>query len=451
MKSIKNNKTLNAIFFLLCMFSIFTVNAYATEPNNDNFVNAEQLSGIRVSVTRSNVGATKETGEPDHANNTGGKSVWFKWTAPFTRQMTITTNRSSENLDTLLHIYTGTSVNSLVSITSSHNINSTDNRRSLTRLSANAGVTYYIAVDGFGAVSVPAAEGIFVLDINPALQTEGADYDNDGLTELALFRPSDGSWNYVETSSANTRKRFWGANGDIPLVTSIFGQGRLGFTVFRPSTGIWYFQPTFGTDSYLNWGLSDDKPAPAQFGGGGSSCFSMYRPSSGEWFIYISENDQRYYRFGLPGDVPVPGQYSPDGVADIAVFRPSNGVWYFMIRQSGNPNADSFRAVQFGQAGDKPVPADYDGDGILDIAVYRPSTGTWWVLRSSDWQARTFQWGLAEDIPTTGDYDGDGIFDYAVFRPSNGTWYIHRSSDNSVLIQQFGQNGDIPVTSNYGK
>ena len=30
----------------------------------------------------SNVGATREPGEPDHCANDGGASVWFDWTAP---------------------------------------------------------------------------------------------------------------------------------------------------------------------------------------------------------------------------------------------------------------------------------------------------------------------------------------------------------------------------------
>ena len=30
----------------------------------------------------SNVGATKEPGEPDHAGDPGGASVWYTWTAP---------------------------------------------------------------------------------------------------------------------------------------------------------------------------------------------------------------------------------------------------------------------------------------------------------------------------------------------------------------------------------
>src|SRR5207244_11517476 len=51
-------------------------------PVNDNFVNAQAITGSSATATGSNVGGTKEAGEPVHAGNTGGKSVWYTWTAP---------------------------------------------------------------------------------------------------------------------------------------------------------------------------------------------------------------------------------------------------------------------------------------------------------------------------------------------------------------------------------
>jgi hypothetical protein len=65
----------------------FAVNLPAA-PANDNFNNAIPLSGVAVTATGSNVGASKERlpfpppGEPSHAGNTGGASVWWTWTAP---------------------------------------------------------------------------------------------------------------------------------------------------------------------------------------------------------------------------------------------------------------------------------------------------------------------------------------------------------------------------------
>lgn len=64
----------------------------------------------------SNVNATKQAGEPAHAGNTGGRSVWWTFTAPASGQMTIHTTGS--NFDTLLAVYTGSSVGALTLIAS---------------------------------------------------------------------------------------------------------------------------------------------------------------------------------------------------------------------------------------------------------------------------------------------------------------------------------------------
>lgn len=443
----KDNK-INAIATILvtALISLFSISAFAAPPANDNFANAEVLSGIQVHITRSNTEATKESGEPNHAFNVGGKSVWFKWTAPMSRTMSFSTNRSATNIDTLLHIYSGTMLNGLSSATFNNNIYSPLNNKSFARLRVQQGATYYIAIDGQND-GQGAAEGTFQLDIQPSFNFQGADYDSDGITDFSYFRPSDGTWTSFYSSIQQTQTSRWGTNGDIPLVESFAGSGQNQQNVFRPSEGIWYQQSCCQT-AYTQWGATGDIPVPASFGGQENTDIAVFRPSTGTWYIRYTENDFQYYQFGLAGDIPLPGHYSADGFADVAVFRPSNGVWYFMIRQGQQANSDTFKAVQFGQQGDKPVPADYDGDGILDIAVYRPTTGTWWVLRSSDGQATTFQWGITEDIPTTGDFDGDGKFDYAVFRPSTGTWYVFRSGDGAIQIKQFGQIGDIPVTSN---
>ena len=49
---------------------------------NDTFSNAIELTGNVIQTTGNNQIATKEAGEPSHGGNQGGKSVWWKWTAP---------------------------------------------------------------------------------------------------------------------------------------------------------------------------------------------------------------------------------------------------------------------------------------------------------------------------------------------------------------------------------
>jgi len=75
----------------------------APVPANDSFANGTLLTGERATVLGSNTGASKEPGEPNHAGDAGGRSVWWTWTAPFTGSMVITTEGSP--FDTLLAVY----------------------------------------------------------------------------------------------------------------------------------------------------------------------------------------------------------------------------------------------------------------------------------------------------------------------------------------------------------
>jgi len=101
-------------------------------------------------VFGTNAGATKEPGEPDHAGNPGGTSVWYRWQAPTNGDMTFTTFGS--NFDTLLAIYTGSGVNGLTPITSSDD-EGLGLLTSRVVFAATAGTTYQIAVDGFGGAT----------------------------------------------------------------------------------------------------------------------------------------------------------------------------------------------------------------------------------------------------------------------------------------------------------
>ena len=78
---------------------------------NDFFVSAIPLSGNSGSVSAITTDATKEVGEPNHAGNAGGKSVWWKFIPPADGVLTISTTNSS--FDTLLGLYVGTTLTGL--------------------------------------------------------------------------------------------------------------------------------------------------------------------------------------------------------------------------------------------------------------------------------------------------------------------------------------------------
>ena len=116
------------------------------QPANDAFLSASTLTGPSGSVTGSTVGASKEPGEPPHADNLGGSSIWFSWQAP--TNGTVTFDTAGSSFDTLLGVYTGASVASLTFVASDDDIGG-GTLQSAVQFAASAGTTYWIAVDGY--------------------------------------------------------------------------------------------------------------------------------------------------------------------------------------------------------------------------------------------------------------------------------------------------------------
>ena len=116
---------------------------------NDAFANATGIAGMSGTVTGSNRNATSETGELAHAGQTASKSIWYRWTAPASGSYTFKTLGS--DFDTVLAVYTGSSLNSLFGVAA--NDDATDGLTSEVRFAALAGTLYRIAVAGFNGAS----------------------------------------------------------------------------------------------------------------------------------------------------------------------------------------------------------------------------------------------------------------------------------------------------------
>jgi RTX calcium-binding nonapeptide repeat (4 copies) len=131
----------------LLAYAVLGAPAQAGAPPNDDFDAAATIARADGDVRGRSFEATKETGEPDHAGNPGGHSVWYRWIAPDSGQFAFVTFGS--DFDTLLAVYTGTSVDALTQVAASEDAGD-GVRQSSVSFRATMGTEYRIAVDGFG-------------------------------------------------------------------------------------------------------------------------------------------------------------------------------------------------------------------------------------------------------------------------------------------------------------
>lgn len=276
--------------------------------------------------------------------------------------------------------------------------------------------------------------------LNSALRS--SDFDSDGKTEIAVWRPADGSWYIYNSADKSVRTYRFGVPGDIPAAADYDGDGQTDYAVFRPESGVWYVLRS--SNSHLNalrYGQAGDIPVPSDYDGDGKADFAVFRPSNGTWYVYGSVSGTSQFRFGLNGDKPVVSDYDGDGRADFAVWRPADGTWHFFKSHFGN-----YESFKFGIYGDVPIRGDFDGDQRIDFGVWRPRTQTWYIWESSSWALRANRFGLETDTPIIGDFDGDNKSDISVWRASEGSWYSINSGENLMAVQ-FGASGDIPVSN----
>ncbi len=302
-------------------------------------------------------------------------------------------------------------------------------------------ISFYISGNAANSDGSTAGDYIYTNAKATLTGTAISNFDSDGKSDIAVFRPSNGTWYSLNSTNGNLFASAFGTTGDKPTPADFDGDGKTDTAVFRPSNGTWYIQKSTTGFSAVTFGQNGDIPVAGDYDGDLKADVAVFRPSNNVWY-YLRSSDGAFafQAFGSTGDKLAPGDYDADGKTDFAVFRPSNGTWYAQRSTAG------FVAVQFGTNGDRPVQGDYDGDGRTDVAVWRPTNGAWYILNStSGFSAVTF--GQNGDKPAPADFDGDGKTDVAVFR--NGTWYALQSANNSFFAAAFGLGSDLPISSLY--
>ena len=170
-----------------------TVTATGGVPPNDMFANAQVITGNTGTITATNTGATKQTGEPNHAGNAGGGSIWYAWTPAVGGSVTIDTLGST--FDTIMGVYTGTAVNALTTVASNDDIAS-GNTASRVTFTVAAGTTYRIAIDGYNGLRGNVT-------LNWVLTAAGAAPANDAFANAQVLTGATGT---ITATNVNATK-----------------------------------------------------------------------------------------------------------------------------------------------------------------------------------------------------------------------------------------------------
>lgn len=102
-----------------------------------------------------------------------------------------------------------------------------------------AAVTTSVTGDGLRYFEVNGASYPWGFDSDVPVS---GDFDGDGQTDISVYRPSDGYW-WVLTSTSGFSSYFaipFGNDTDTPAPNDYDSDGRTDIAVFRPSTGVWY-------------------------------------------------------------------------------------------------------------------------------------------------------------------------------------------------------------------
>jgi len=200
-----------------------------TRPPNNNFADAAQVVGFGGIYHSSNLGFSRETGEPVHAGTAGARSAWWVWTAPITATVNVNTINSS--FDTLLAVYRGNSVSALTTVAFNDDISAANQiYQSSVDFSAVAGQTYRIAVDGY-VDSFGQEEGEIRLEVSQGGGTPGP---NNAFASAVAISGATGS-------ATGNNVNFSREAGE-PSHAGIAGQRSAWWRWTAPATGVYVFE-----------------------------------------------------------------------------------------------------------------------------------------------------------------------------------------------------------------
>ena len=223
------------------------VNYLLPNPPNDLFAKALSLTTTPEVDTVDTSYATKEVGEPNHAGNAGGKSVWWTYSPPGDGLFYLSTSNSS--FDTVLAVYIGSPVNNLTNVASNDDAyDGVPGGFSELSIGVRSNEIYHIAVDGYDG-----AAGTVLLSYSFAPSQVfhvSVGHTSGGTVEPAQSDVPSGSDLQV-SATPDTHYRFDGWQGDI-----VSKENPLTVTVTSDLSLMAYFVPVEYSDGFESGDLS---------------------------------------------------------------------------------------------------------------------------------------------------------------------------------------------------
>ena len=170
----RTNLVLAVVVVLISAALLASATSASAAPRNDDFGDAPALR-VGKDVKGNVNGASKQRGEPRHADSLATRSVWYRLRS--NRQVTVLLGTCSSNFDTVVAVYSGRRLAGLREVDFNGDGCGRTGGGSRVSFTARRGVTYRIAVVGF------AASGRFTLTVDRIFTPPNDDFvDAVGLT-----------------------------------------------------------------------------------------------------------------------------------------------------------------------------------------------------------------------------------------------------------------------------
>jgi len=330
------------------------VNRVGLVPNNDDFNDAELITGASGRATGSNIRSTGQSNEPNHAGTSSPlASVWYAWTAPSNGIMEM--NTFGSDFDTTLAAYRGSRLSSLTVVASNDDSSGV---QSAVSYAVSVGLTYWIAIDGY-----MGAEGQLILDYT--FTPDSTAVPNDNFANRIFLGTNDTTTTGENIGASGETGETSHAGGSIPLA-SVWWSWR------APSNG----QVTISTD-----GSDFDTTMGVYIG---SSVGGLSVVASNDDFSGLQSQVTFAVTAGTTYSIAVDGYGSGEGGIDLSVdFEGASDDHGDSTANATTVASNSTTAGEFEEGGDH----DYfriqiSGSGTLTVGT-TGSTDTYGTLYDS--------------------------------------------------------------------